>query len=86
MSEEPLSDKVGVFEDWNERDGNIYYRWRLEGEETWHEKLTPYTEKPYFTYEEYTKVEWSIKRKKLESEHIAPRKLAQKPIEGRKGN
>lgn len=41
---------VFIFEDWNERNGNIYYRWRLKDEKDWHERLTPYRQKPTVTY------------------------------------
>lgn len=41
-----VDNSVVIYEDWNERDGKIYYRWRVEGEKVWHEKLTAYKQKP----------------------------------------
>ena len=40
-------DTVVIYEDWNEdAEGNIWYRWREEGEKNWHSILTPYKGKP----------------------------------------
>lgn len=43
-SDSPYS-PVTVYEDWNERDGKIYYRWKVANGE-WNERLTPHKEKP----------------------------------------
>ena len=45
-----MSDKITIYEDWNEIDGKIYYRWRLSGEKEWHTKLTAYRKKPYIKF------------------------------------
>ncbi len=40
-------DTIVIYEDWNEdADGNIWYRWREEGEKNWHSLITPYKQKP----------------------------------------
>lgn len=49
--------KVIMYEDWDERPDGIYYKWKFEGEESWHEKLTAYTEKPYIQMKYLTKEE-----------------------------
>lgn len=45
-----MREPITIYEDWNEIDGKIYYRWRIEGEEKWHVKLTAYKEKPVMQY------------------------------------
>jgi len=45
-----MSDIITIYEDWNEIDGKIYYRWRLHGEKEWHTKLTAYRKKPYIKF------------------------------------
>lgn len=44
------SDIETIYEDWNEVDGKIYYRWRRKDESEWHIKLTAYKEKPVCRY------------------------------------
>jgi len=41
---------ITILEDWNERDGKIYFRWKLLSEDEWHEKLTPYKTKPIVNF------------------------------------
>lgn len=52
MNQSPAErmEAVTIFEDWNEVDGKIYYRWRRKDEKEWHVKLTPYKQKPFIQY------------------------------------
>jgi len=49
---------ITIMEDWVEREGKVYYLWKTPEETEWHEKLTPYTQKPYFTFKYLTKPEF----------------------------
>ena len=60
-------DYVTIFEDWNERDGKIYYRYRFEGEKEWHEKLTAHKQKPFIRWQLLTPKELESKLERLDS-------------------
>lgn len=49
-TEQQAENTVTIIEDWNEREGCIYYRWKITGAEDWNEKLTPYKEKPVIQF------------------------------------
>lgn len=57
---------VTIYEDWNERDGKVYYRWRLSSEKQWHEKLTAYKEKPTGHVRYVSEIEFGEFKKKFE--------------------
>lgn len=54
---------ITIFEDWNERNGKVYYRWRLADpgvpaeDSHWHEVLTGYSQKPIMTYKLLTEAQ-----------------------------
>lgn len=56
---------VTIIEDWNERDGKIYYRWRLADEEQWHEILTAHKQKPHISFRYLTTKEYERHETKL---------------------
>lgn len=56
---------VTIFEDWNERDGRIYYRYRFEGEKEWHERLTAHKQKPFIRWQLLTPIELENKLSRL---------------------
>lgn len=41
---------VVILEDWVEKDGDVYYRWRTPEATTWNYILTPYKHKPIVHY------------------------------------
>lgn len=55
---------VTILEDWNERADGVYYRWKRVDEDgtaeegEWHEKLTPFKQKPVVYFKRLSKLEY----------------------------
>lgn len=59
LSSQPSEElTVTIYEDWEEVDGKIYYKWRLPGDTAWHIKETPYKQKPIIRFKTLSKVEF----------------------------
>lgn len=58
---------VRILEDWNERDGKVYYRWKRTDENAsaeegeWHERLTAFKTKPAFYMKYISPIEYKEK-------------------------
>lgn len=55
-----MADTVTFYETYEKRDGVVYYKWRLEGDEDWHEKKTALKEVPYTISRTLPEEEWSL--------------------------
>lgn len=51
-------ESIVLYEDWNEREDGVYYRWRRSDEKKWHERLTPYKQKPIHQYKILSREEY----------------------------
>lgn len=49
---------VTIYEDWDEIDGEIWYKWRVVGEKDWHRKRTAHKQKPVIRFKQLSKLEF----------------------------
>ncbi len=72
MTKLPVS-YIRIYEDWNQDDdGNIWYRWRYEGEKQWRVKMTPYKEKPIIKFKYVSPQELGRLEKRFNSAQTSP--------------